>query len=120
MLKPALLVLTAMADGDTRLTLSYAESAEECEAKRAVVTQILTEAGMAPLRTLCGETELQLTPYEHGAAPTAETHRYRVEIPSVGGFAITPLAEGDDCAPAPDADPAIYCTRSGQQETGGS
>lgn len=118
MLKPALLVLTTLADGDVRLTLSYAESAEECEAKREVVTQILTEAQMPPLLTLCGETALQVTPYAHGVPDAAETHRYRVEIPLAGGFTITPLAAGASCTPAPAADPAIYCTRSAQRETG--
>lgn len=116
MLKPALLVLTVMADGDTRLTLSYAESAEECEAMREVVTQILTDAEMPPLLTLCGETMLRLTPFEHGTPPEMEMHRYRVEIPSAGGFVVVPLGAGESCIPAPDADPAIHCTRSGQQE----
>jgi len=42
---PALLLLTLMADGGTRLTLSPAESAEACEATREVLVQVLTEAG---------------------------------------------------------------------------
>lgn len=116
MLKPALLVLTTMADGDTRLTLSPAESADDCEAKREVVTQILTEAKMAPLLALCGETALQVTPYQHGVPDDAEMHRFRVDIPSAGGFTVVPLNAGASCTPAPAADPAIYCTRSGQRE----
>ena len=39
---PVLLLLTLMADGGTRLTLSPAKSAEACAATRDVLVQILT------------------------------------------------------------------------------
>ena len=90
---PALLLLTLMADGGTRLTLSPAESAEACEATREVLVQVLTEAGKPPILAQCGTSILQLTPYVHGTPPEAETHRYRVEVARSGGFTVTPLGE---------------------------
>lgn len=116
---PVLLLLTLMADGGTRLTLSPAESAEACAATRDVLVQILTEAGKPPVRALCGTSALQLTPYIHGTPPESEIHRYRVEIARTGGFAVIPLGANTPCAAAPDADPAIYCTRSSQQVLAG-
>lgn len=119
MLKPALLILTLIADGDIRMTLSAAEDMDECEATLDVVTQILTEAGNPPLLTRCGETALTLTPFEHGTPPEAEVHRYRIEVSADAGFSIVPLSADDECEPAPDAAPAIYCTRSAQQVVSG-
>ncbi|KGJ06843.1 hypothetical protein SAMN04487972_10296 [Paracoccus halophilus] len=115
MLKPALLVLTLMADGGTRLTLSEAETAEDCEAMREVVTQILTEAGQPPLLSRCGATALRLTPFVHGVPAEAEIWRYRVELPEGGGFSVTPLDSAAACDPAPQARPAIHCARSAQK-----
>ncbi|NHF73194.1 hypothetical protein [Paracoccus xiamenensis] len=112
---PALLLLTLMSDGDTRLTLSPADSAQACAATREVLVQVLIEAGKPPLLALCGTSALQLSPYVHGVPPEAETHRYRVEIPSSGGFSVTPLAAQTPCAPVPDADPVVHCTRSSQR-----
>ena len=114
MLKSALLILTLADGGATRVTLTESESPEDCEASREVVTQILTEAGSAPLAAVCGETDLRLTPFIHGTPPEAETHRYRVEVARSGGFTVTPLGAEAPCAAAPDADPAVHCTRSGQ------
>ena len=112
---PALLLLTLMADGDTRMTLSPAESAEACAGTREVLVQLLTEAGKPPILALCGTSALHLSPYIHGTPPEAEIHRYRVEIPSAGGFTVTPLDPQAPCAAAPKADPAIHCTRSSQR-----
>ncbi|MFA5539132.1 MAG: hypothetical protein WDA23_08010 [Gemmobacter sp.] len=115
-MKTALLILTMTAGGDIRVTLTENDSPADCEANREVVTQILTEAGSAPIAALCGESGLRLTPFVHGTPPEAEIHRYRVELPQAGGFAIAPLAEGEDCTPDTDtaADPAVHCARSGQ------
>lgn len=112
---PALLLLTLMADGGTRLTLSPADSTDACESTREVLVQVLTEAGKPPILALCGTSALQLTPYVHGVPPEAEIHPYRVEIAGTGGFSVTPLAEGAPCTPAPKSDPAIHCTRSSQR-----
>ena len=116
---PALLLLTLMADGGTRLTLSPAESAEAGEATREVLVQVLTEAGKPPILAQCGTSILQLTPYVHGTPPEAETHRYRVEVARSGGFTVTPLGAEAPCAAAPDADPAVHCTRSSQRVLAG-
>lgn len=113
MLKTALLILT-MAGGDaTRVTLTETESLTDCEATLDVLAQILTEAGTPPIAALCGETALQLTPFVHGTPAEAEIHRYRVELPSAGGYQIVPLAKGETCTPTA-ADPVIYCARSEQ------
>lgn len=116
MLKPALLVLTAMSDGGTRVTLSEAESPQDCEASRAAVVQILTDAGRAPVLAMCGQSDLTLTPFEHGLPPEAEIHRYRVTIPGDGSFEVEPLAMETDCA---EAAPRVYCARSAQQVVSG-
>ena len=114
MLKTTLLILTLMSDGGTRVTLSAYDSPQECEAARDVVTQVLTAAQTEPLVALCGETELRVTPYIHGAPRRAEVHRYRVELPAEGGFAVTPLTD-EPCEDDEDADPAVWCTLSAQQ-----
>lgn len=114
MLETALLMLTLTADGELRVTLSPAADAAECEIDRETVVGILTDAGQPPLVALCGQTALRLTPFVHGAGPAEETHRYRVELPSAGGYAITPLAEGEACTAREHAEPAIYCARSAQ------
>lgn len=114
MLKSALLILTLTDGGAIRVTLTESESPADCEASRDVVTQILTGAGSAPLAAVCGETDLRQTPFVHGTPPEAEVHLYRVELPQAGGFTIAPLAGGEVCTPDTAADPAVYCTRSGQ------
>jgi hypothetical protein len=115
-MEPALLILTLMAGGDTRLTLTPAETAADCEASREVVTQILTEAGNPPLIAICGETALRLSPFEHGAPPEAEVHRYQVDLPAAGGFVVLPLAKAAACVPAPDG--SRHCARSAQAVLG--
>lgn len=115
-MEPALLILTLMTGGDTRLTLTPAETHADCEASREVVTQILTEAGNPPLVAICGETALRLTPFEHGAAPEAEVHRYQVDLPDAGGFEIVPLADTAACVPVPDG--SRLCARSAQAVLG--
>lgn len=120
MLETVLLLLTLTANGDVRVNLSYLPDAEECEARRDVVTQVLAGAGMEPLQAICGQTSLRLTPFEHGTLDAEEHHRYRVELPGAGGFAIRPLTADEACEPAPDADPVVYCARSGQAVAGGA
>lgn len=115
MLKAALLVLTLTADGAVLATLTSADDAEDCSAKQEVIRQVLESAGITPLVNECGQTELTLTPFDHGAGPEAQIHRYRVDLPEAGGFTIAPLSADQSCTAAPDANPAIYCTRSAQQ-----
>ncbi|QRZ14231.1 hypothetical protein JWJ88_12075 (plasmid) [Paracoccus methylovorus] len=114
MLETILLMLTLMPGGDVRVTFSHSADADECEAYREVVSGILEEAGNPPLVALCGETDLRVTPFVHGTRPEDEVHRYRVELPSAGGYQVTPLPAGTACTPAPQANPAVYCARSAQ------
>ena len=115
MLETTLLVLTLTTSGDVRVTLSYAEDVSECAASRDAVVGILTDAGQPPLVALCGATDLKVTEFIHGTPPEAEVNRYRVELPAVGGFTVTPLAADTACAPASEADPAVYCAVSAQE-----
>lgn len=115
MIKIALLTLTLTAGGETRMTLSEMEDAGTCAEAQTSVTEILSQSGIEVLAALCGETALQLTPFDHGAAPGDERFRYRVSLDPAGGFEVTPLAEGAACRPAPDARPAIHCARSSQE-----
>ena len=110
-----LLMLTLMADGGVRLTLSESDNAPACEAARASVVRILSTSGKPPLLTVCGQTDLKLSPFVHGTPASAEVLRYRVEVPAGGGFVVQPLQADEACTPAPSAQPAVYCTRSAQQ-----
>lgn len=114
MLQTTLLVLTLTSGGELRVTLSPAADMVECEANRDAVVTILTDAGRPPIAALCGETGLRLTPFVHGTPEKDEIHRYRVGLPSAGGFTVVPLAGGESCTPAPEADPAVHCARSAQ------
>lgn len=114
MLKIALMMLTLTADGAVRLTLSESENLEDCLASMDVVTQVLEGGGYSVLAAECGPTDLRLTPFSHGAMAEEENHLYRVEIAGEGSYAITPLAAGDSCVAAPEASPAVWCTRSSQ------
>lgn len=114
MLETALLLLTLTAEGDLRVNLTPAADAAECETDRETVVGILTGAGQAPLAARCGQTGLRLTPFSHGTGPDDEIHRYRVELPSAGGYRLTPLTEAQTCTPAEEAEPAVYCARSAQ------
>ena len=111
----ALLLLTLMADGGVRMTLSEADSAQACEASRASVVNILTSTGRPPILARCGQTSLRLTPFVHGTPAAAEVLRYRVRLPADGGFTIEALTGNEACEAATEARPAIYCTRSAQK-----
>ena len=131
----ALLLLTLMADGGVRMTLSEADSARACETSRDSVVRILTSSGRPPIQALCGRTRLRLTPFVHGTPAEAEVLRYRVRIPGErpaeggikggrgaeaegggeAGFTVEPLADNEPCEAATEARPAVYCTRSAQR-----
>lgn len=114
MLKSALLLLSMTASGDVRMSLSETVDAQDCSFTRGAVLMILEEAGMTPLHAVCGETGLSLTPFER-RSPKPLAHRYRVELPSEGGYRITPLELGAACTPDHEADPAVFCTVSQQE-----
>ncbi|MBK0328992.1 hypothetical protein I5535_17065 [Rhodobacteraceae bacterium F11138] len=111
MLTTALLTLTLTAGSDLRMTLSTVADATACEAARESVTSVLTDAGIEIVAARCGVTDLRLTPFEHGAGPEAEIHRYRVDLSDPQGFAVTPLGVDGRCIA--DA-PPVYCARSSQ------
>lgn len=117
MLIPTLLILTLTGDGGVLVTLSDSETLEDCDASRDVVTQILTEGGVTVVKAMCGQTDLRLTPFQHGMTPEQEKYRYRVEITG-DVFTVAPLRPNDDCTSAPDAVPAVYCARSAQSVIG--
>lgn len=110
MLTVALLTLTLTEAGLVRLTLSDAETLETCAAQAEMVTQILTEAGHAPLAARCGTTDLRLSPFFHGATPEEEIWHYRVEL-LAEGFVVTPVEAGACEA----QEGAVYCAVSAQQ-----
>lgn len=115
MLKFVLLTLTLTAQDEVRLTLSDMASLEDCQASKAQVSGILAQAGVKSVAALCGESDLRLTPFTHGAAPEEEIHRYRVEIAPDDSFAVTPLSGTDTCTPSGSGSgPGVYCTRSAQ------
>lgn len=114
MLKIALLVLTLTEDGATRVTLSATEDADDCIGLKTVITSILEDTGTVTLAAICGPSNLELTPFEHGAGPEDEIYRYRVALTGDSAYLVTPLAEGATCEPDETASPAIHCARSSQ------
>lgn len=114
MLKPVLVVLTlAPGSGATHLALTSPRDAQDCAARSQAVAQVLEDAGLRVLAARCGETDLDFTPYAHGADSGPPVHPWRVTLPEVGVL-IEPLAQGEDCTPAPDAAPAVHCALSAQ------
>jgi hypothetical protein len=105
------LLRTLTADDSVRMTLSEAPSVKACEASRASVVRILAGLGKPPLLARRGQSDVQLTPFVHGTPPEAEVQRYQVTV-HARGFGVTPLAATHACQPAPEATPAVYCTRS--------
>lgn len=114
MLKIMLLTLSLTDAGETRLTLSEMENPAACAKAQVSISEILTQSGIEVLAALCGPSDLQLTPFDHGAAPEDERFRYRVALDAGSGFKVTPLAPDAPCQPAPTARPAIHCARSSQ------
>ncbi len=112
MLTFAFLVLTLNPNGDVRMTLSDSPNLAACEAKQGKITPVLVDAGYNVLASLCAETELRLSPYDH-SNPDLPLHRYQVEV-SGDTYTVTPVAEGDACTTAPDNDPTQYCALSPQ------
>ncbi|MFV0358745.1 hypothetical protein [Tropicimonas sp.] len=114
MLKIAFLLLTLTEAGDPRLTVSYSETPEECEGLGFAILGILDEAGATVLHHRCGETALDLTPFEHGLGPEHEVNRFRVTVPVDADWSIEPLSAEAACQGAPDSNPAVYCAVSVQ------
>ncbi len=115
MIEIALLILTLATDGEHRLTLVETDNLVDCQETSETLAGILAGAGIDIVVSQCGETSLRLTPFEHGASPEEETHRYRVELANNGSFDIHPLADQATCSPKADANATVYCTRSSQQ-----
>jgi len=119
MLVTAMLLLTLNADGAVRLTLSETEDEAACTAQIAAVRDILARSGAEIIAARCAQTDLRLTPFEHGLTAAEEIHRYRVEL-RADGVSVTPLDEDANCAPSAGP-PAVHCAVSGQRPlTGGA
>ncbi|MDO5620394.1 MAG: hypothetical protein Q4G24_02875 [Paracoccus sp. (in: a-proteobacteria)] len=112
MLKPVLVILTIGSGGVPHVSFSALESLDACTARTEAVTSILTGAGYEIVAHGCGETDLAIAPYQHGAPQQEPTHPYRISIGE--DVQIEALAALDDCTPALDADPAVWCALSRQ------
>ncbi|UYV35631.1 hypothetical protein N4R57_11150 [Rhodobacteraceae bacterium D3-12] len=113
MIEIALLVISLTSDGAHRLTLTPAENLAACEDSKLAVTGILASAGIEVVAARCGENNLHLTPFEHGASAEEEVYKYRVVLAKDGGFTVEPLSDVD-CQPTSDALRKVYCVRSSQ------
>lgn len=114
MLKIALLVLTLTEDGATRVTLSTTEDADDCIGLQTMVASVLEDSETVTLASMCGPTNIELTPFEHGSGPEDEIHRYRVVVKGEGDYLVTPLPQDASCEADEKASPAVYCARSSQ------
>ena len=112
MLTFAFLVLTLNPDGDVRMTLSDSQDLAACQAKRDKITPVLVDAGYDVLASLCAETKLHLTPYDH-RNPDVTLNQYQVEITG-NAYTVTPVVEGDACVTATEGTPTRYCALSPQ------
>ncbi|WBU62773.1 hypothetical protein [Paracoccus aerodenitrificans] len=116
MLKSLLLILFSTGPGEASVAFAEAENLDDCEAKRDVVTQILTSAGQAPTYVLCGKTELSFSPYIHGTPPDALIHYYRIRIAGENRFDLIPLGSKSECDRlASPEDAQLWCAVSGQR-----
>ncbi len=112
MLKIALLTLTLTADGDPRLTVTDSEDLQSCRHSKEMVDILFEDGGIETMATVCGTTELTLSPFEHGATADREIHLYRVEILDEEAYSVTPLTKGDACTPT---EGIVFCARSSQE-----
>lgn len=111
MIKIALLVLTLGSDGGVSMALTESESSEDCAATAEVIKQVLEGAEVPIVTIRCGESTLDLTPFEHGWSIADEVNRYRVVLAGQSDFEVTPMTADESCANEP---PLSYCARSGQ------
>ncbi|RKF14596.1 hypothetical protein D6850_06820 [Roseovarius spongiae] len=114
MLKTALLILTLGPDGATHMALSEADSLADCVAKAESVGAILTGAGYDIQAMRCGQTDLALTPYQHGRDADDMQWRYRVVVKGASledGFTARPVAPGVCRA---NGDENVFCAVSAQ------
>lgn len=111
----ALLLLTLRSDGGVRMSLTETEDLAECASYAETIETILTSVGREIIAMRCGQNALHLTPFAHGTPEEAEIERYRVTLMADGAYVVDPLAPEDQCTPAPQGDPAVYCTRSAQK-----
>lgn len=114
MLKTALLILTLGQNGTVHMALSEAETLADCEGMAESVEQILTSAGYKIQALRCGQTDLDLTPYEHGHTPDDVRWHYHVVVEGTAlhdGFTVRSMSPGT-CAT--DGDASAYCAISAQ------
>lgn len=116
MLYLALLTLTLTGSGDVRLTLTEADSIDQCQQTRDSVVEILTDQEIVILFARCGETTLRMSPFEHGAPLLAQT--YRVELAEGDGFNVVSNSPDATCEAVPWKvleNATTFCARSTQE-----
>lgn len=114
MLKTALLILTLGDGGTTHMALSEADSLADCEGMAEAVEQILTGAGYTIQAMRCGQTDLDLTPYEHGYSQAEMRWHYQVALNGSSledGFTVQ-MVEPDACETGGETN--AYCAVSAQ------
>ncbi|MFP7571394.1 hypothetical protein [Marivita sp. S2033] len=113
MLKTILIILTLGQGGAMQLALTETDSLEDCMARADVVGQILSGAGEQIEAMRCGETDLAVSPYEHGHGPEDLKWHYLVSVKGTSledGFDIRPVEAGH-C----DASAGKVCAISAQR-----
>ncbi len=114
MLKTVLLILTLGDGGTTNMALSEAESLADCQVRAESVEQILTGAGYTIEAMRCGETNLDVTLYEHGYTEADMRWHYHIVLNGTSledGFTASSV-EPDTCEIGDDAN--TYCAISAQ------
>lgn len=113
MLKTALIILTLGEGGAMHMALTETESLENCKERAEAVGQVLTGAGYTIEAMRCGETDLNLTPYGHGASNRDLRWNYHVTLKGSAledGFGAR-LVKPDACTAEGDDE---YCAVSAQ------
>lgn len=114
MLKIALLVLFLAEDASVRMTLTDTADMDSCLATRSMVRDVLDTNGYTILAALCDQTDLSLTPFEHGVAAEAYRHRYKVIVSAEDTFELLALTPDAPCAPIDAGRTKTFCATSSQ------
>lgn len=114
MLKTALLILTLGEGGTMQMALTTADTMQDCKASAQSVEKILTGAGYTIEAMRCGQTDIDVAPYEHGQGAKEMRWQYHVTVQGdtiEDGFQLRPI-EGDACSASGAGE---YCTVSAQE-----
>ena len=114
MLKTVLLVLTLGDGGTTHMALSEADSLADCAGRAEAVERILTGAGYTIKTMRCGQTDLEVTPYDHGHTEADMRWHYHVALNGASledGFTLRSVEPGT-CDAGDDV--TAFCAISAQ------